>query len=176
MYSLKRLLACFFITTACTCLAQSVPPTTAKALDGSAIAFPRSEGKKPLLVIVGFSHKSSGDFTRWNQRALSSYLNDPHVDYYELADLQGVPSFVRAMILHGMRNEVPKVEHSHFAPLTAGEDEWKKIVGYSASSNTYLILAEPSGHVVWKTSGLPDDGKVTALKQALARLTPMAQP
>ena len=49
--------------------------------------------------------------------------------------------------------------------------------GYSASKDTYLILAEPSGHVIWQTSGLPDDAKVAALKQALAKIDcPLAQP
>jgi hypothetical protein len=124
---------------------------------------------------VGFSRKSSGDFKAWNQRALSPYLTDPRVDYYEVAELQGAPSLIRSMIVHGMRADVPKTEHSHFAPITSGEDEWKKTVGYSASKDTYLILAEPSGHIVWQTSGLPDDAKVAALKQALAKLLP-AQP
>jgi hypothetical protein len=170
MHIIKLFLLCLLVT--CPCPAQNVPATTAKALDGSAVVFPKPGSKKPLLVIVGFSHKSSGDVNQWNQRALSPYLTDPRFDYYELADLQGVPSFVRAMILHGMRREVPKAEHSHFAPFTAGEDEWKKTVSYSASKDTYLILAEPSGHVVWQTSGVPDDEKVTALKQALAKLLP----
>lgn len=174
MHSLKQLAACLFLS--CTCLAQNVPSTTAQALDGSAVVFPKPGSQKPLLVVVGFSHKSSEDFRRWNQRALSPYLTDPRIDYYELADLQGVPSFVRAMVLHGMRRDVPKAQHSHFAPLTAGEDEWKKTVGYSPPQITYLILAEPSGRVVWQTSGSPDDGKVTAFKQALARLIPSAQP
>jgi hypothetical protein len=179
MHSVKRLIACLFIMClciACTCLAQDVPSTTAVALDGSTVTFPRPQSQKPLLVVVGFSHKSSEDFKRWNQRALSPYLTDPHIDYYELADLQGVPSFIRSMILHGMRREVPAAEHSHFAPLTAGEEEWKKTVGYSASNNTYLILAGPSGHVIWQTSGAPDDEKVAALKQALARVMHSAQP
>jgi hypothetical protein len=174
MHSLKPLFACLVIT--CTCLAQSVPSTTATALDGSAVTFPRSQSQKPLLVVVGFSHKSSGDFKAWNQRVLSPYLNDRRIDYYELADLQGVPSFVRSMILHGMRREIPEAQHSHFAPFTAGEADWKKAVGYSASNNTYLILADASGHIVWQTSGVPGDEKVAALKQALARLTHSAQP
>ena len=124
MHNRKGLVAGLFIT--CTCLAQSVPPTTAKALDGSAVTFPTPQSQKPLLVLVGFSHKSSADFKEWNQRILSPYLNDPRIDYYELADLQGVPSLIRTMILHGMRREVPKAQHSHFAPLTAGEEDWKK--------------------------------------------------
>jgi hypothetical protein len=170
----QNILVC--LLTSSSCLAQNIPATTAKALDGSAVVFPKPGDKKPLLVIVGFSHKSSGDFKAWNQQALSPYLTDPRIDYYELADLQGVPSLVRAMILHGMRREVPEAQHSRFAPMTAGEDEWKKIAGYSASKDTYIILAEPSGHVVWQTSGVPDDEKVTALKQALARLLPARQP
>lgn len=165
-----------FLLVTCPCFAQNVPPTKATALDGSAVSFPKAASPKPLLVIVGFSRRSSGDFKEWNQRALSPYLTDPHIDYYELADLQGVPSFVRTMILHGMRREVPKAEHSHFAPLTAGDDEWKKTVSYAASKDTYLIIAEPSGHIVWQTSGVPDDEKVAALKQALAKLIPAAQP
>jgi hypothetical protein len=63
-----------------------------------------------------------------------------------------------------------------FAPFTAGEDESKKTVSYSVSKDTYLILAEPSGHVVWQTSGVPDDQKVAALKQALAKLISATQP
>jgi hypothetical protein len=174
MHIVKVFLACFLVT--CPCLAQNVPPTKATTLDGSAVAFPKPASHKPLLVMVGFSRRSSEDFKVWNQRALSPYLTDARVDDYELADLQGVPSFVRTMILHGMRRAVPKAEHSQFAPLTAGEDEWKKTVGYSASKDTYLILAEPSGHVVWQTSGVPDDQKVAALKQALAKLIPATQP
>ncbi len=174
MHNRKGLVACLFIT--CTCLAQSVPSTTAKALDGSAVTFPKSQSRKSLLVLVGFSHKSSADFKEWNQRALSPYLNDPRIDYYELADLQGVPSLIRTMILHGMRREVPKAQHSHFAPLTAGEEDWKKAVGYSAAQDTYLILAAPTGHIIWQTSGAPDDNKVAAFKQALTRSLPAAQP
>jgi hypothetical protein len=140
------------------------------------VVFPKPASQKPLLVIVGFSRKSSGDFKEWNQRALSPYLTDPHIDYYEVAELQGAPSLIRSMIVHGMRRDVPEAEHAHFAPITSGEDEWKKAVIYSASKDTYLVLAEPSGHIAWQTSGLPDDEKVAALKQALARLIPAAQP
>ena len=107
---------------------------------------------------------------------LSPYLTDPRIDYYELAELQGAPSLIRGTIVHGMRRDVPEDQHSHFAPITWGEDEWKKAVSYSAAKDTYLVLAEPSGHIVWQTSGVPDDEKVTALKQALAKLLPAPQP
>jgi hypothetical protein len=174
MHRFQRfLLACLVI--ACPGLAQVVPATTAKALDGTAIVFPKPESRKPLLLMVGFSHKSSEDFKQWNQRMLSPYLSDPRIDYYELADLQGAPSVIRGMILHGMRRDIPAAQHSHFAPLTAGEEEWKKAVNYSASDNSYILVADASGHILWKTHGVPDDEKISGLKKALAGVLPSAQ-
>lgn len=175
MHPFKRLLfACLVI--ASPCLAQVVPATTAKALDGRAIAFPRPESRKPLLLMVGFSHKSDKDFHQWNQVMLSPYISDSRIDYYELADLEGVPSFITKMILHGMRREVHGAEQSHFAPLTAGEDEWKKAVGYSAPEYTYIVLANAAGHIVWQTHGAPNDEKMSGLKRALAAVLFPARP
>lgn len=155
---------------ACHGLAQSVPATTGQALDGKVIAFPNAASRKPLLVMIGFSHKSSDDFKRWNQQMLSPYLSDPRIEYYELADLEGVPSFIKGMIQHGMRREIHGAEQSHFAPFTTGEAEWKKAVGYSSSENTYILLADPSGQIVWKTQGAPDEQKMSGLKKALAEI------
>jgi hypothetical protein len=128
------------------------------------------DDKKPLLLMIGFSHKSSGDFEGWNKQALSPYLSDPHLAYYELADLQGLPSFVKPMVLHGMRREIHGIERAHFVPFYAGEDEWKKAVSYSSSANTYLVLANSSGHIVWRTQGTADAEKISSLRAALAQL------
>lgn len=175
MRRLKRLLIASFIITL-PCVAQDVPATTATALDGTKIAFPRPESRKPLLVMIGFSHKSDDDFKRWNQQMLSPYWSDSRLEYYELADLQGVPSFIMKMILHGMRREIHGAEQSHFAPFTAKEEEWKKAAGYSPSVNSYIVLADASGHIVWQTSGPPDEQKMSGLKQALAGLLAPVQP
>lgn len=159
---------------ALSCCAQTVPSTQAKALDGTDIAFPKDHGK-PLILMIGFSHKSSDDFQQWNKQALSSYLSDPHVDYYELADLAGVPSFIREMIMHGMRREIHGVEQSHFAPLLADEGDWKKAVNYSASDNTYVVVADSAGHIVWQAKGLPAEEKVSELKSAVEKLMAVQQ-
>lgn len=126
--------------------------------------------------MIGFSHKSSEDFKLWNQQMLSPYMSDSRIEYYELADLQGVPSFIKGMILHGMRREIRGAEQSHFAPLTANEDEWKKAVGYSSSVNSYILVTDPSGRVVWQTSGAPDEQKISGLKKALAGVLSSSQP
>ncbi len=159
---------------ALSCCGQTVPSTHATALDGTDVAFPNDHGK-PLILMVGFSHKSSGDFDLWNKLVLSSYLSDPHVDYYELPDLDGVPSMIRTMILHGMRREIHGAEQSHFAPLVTDEGDWKKAVNYSASDDTYVLVADSTGHIVWLTRGTPTDGKISELKSAVKKLTAVRQ-
>jgi hypothetical protein len=174
--SLLTFLVFSFQVFSCPCLAQNVPVTTAQALDGTTIVFPRPGSRKPLLVVIGFSHKSSGVFKQWNQQMLSRYWSDSQVDYYELADLQGVPSLIMGMILHGMRREFHGAEQSHFVPFTTGEEEWKRAVRYSAPETTYIVLADATGHIVWQTRGAPDDEKMLGLKKALAEVSSRPRP
>jgi hypothetical protein len=87
-----------------------------------------------------------------------------------------VPSFIKGMILHGMGREIHGAEQSHFAPLTAGEADWKRAVGYSSSDNTYIVLADPAGHIVCQAHGAPDQQKISELKKALAATLVPAQP
>jgi hypothetical protein len=96
-------------------------------------------------------------------------MSEPRIDYYELADFQGGPSFVMWMILHGMRREIPKDEQSRFVVLYSNEDKWKKLVGYSAPEDAYLVVADPSGNVLWQAHGAPSDAKQTELQAVLRK-------
>lgn len=147
--------------------AQQVPATRAEALDKSVVTFPQSNSAKPLLLLIGFSHKSQKQCNLWNARLKPAYLIDTQVAYYELADFQGVPSLVMAMILHGMRREIPRDEHAHFVLLQSDEAKWKALVNYSAPDDAYLIVADPSGRVLWQTNGALTDQKYSELHTAL---------
>jgi len=156
----------------CSCVlscAQTIPATQAKALDGSSVNFPRNDSPKPLLFVIGFSHKSANQCKSWSQRLKPIYARDPRIAYYELADFQGVPSFVMWMILHGMRREVPKDDWPHFVPLYTDEEKWKKLAGYSAPDHAYLIVADPSGRVLWQAHGPPSDANYGELQAVLGK-------
>jgi hypothetical protein len=152
------------------CAAQQVPVTHAKALDDSVVSFPQSGSAKPLLLVLGFSHKSEKQCDNWNDRLRPSFMKDARVSYYEMADFQGVPSFVMRMILHGIRKKIPNDEHGHFVPLYSDEAEWKKLVGYSAPDGAYVVLADATGHVLWQAHGEPTDAEFSNLKAEIAKL------
>lgn len=166
---MKRWLVVTFLCVGAVSRAQSVPPTEAKTLNGSTVSFPRAGSSKPLLLLIGFSHESGKQCEKWNKRLKPIYLSEPRIDYYELADFQGVPSFVMWTILHGMRRETPKDEQSRFVLLYSNGDNWKKLVGYSAPDDAYLIVADPVGNVLWQAHGEPNDARQTELRAVLGK-------
>ena len=149
---------------------QQIPPTDLITLTNARVSIPIQPGVKPLLLLVGFSHKSSKDASTWNKLYNERYETDPRLDYYEIADFQGVPSFVMKMILHGIRKSLQEPERSHFAPFYTHEQEWKKLVGFEAPDVIYVVLADKTGRVVWQIRGPATADKVTALEAAVVDL------
>lgn len=151
------------------CRAQQVPATHATTLDKSVVIFPESEAGKPLILLISFSHKGEKECDNWNQRLKGAYMHESRVDYYELADFEGVPSFVMRFVLHGMRREIPKDEHAHFVLLSSGEAEWKKLVAYSSPKDAYLVVADAAGNVLWQEHGPLSDAKYSELQAVVTK-------
>lgn len=150
--------------------AQQIPHTEAKSLTDRPIVVPVPGATKPLVVIIAFSSKGGDDSGAWNKAFHLRYETDPRIDYVELADFQGVPSFVMGMIMHGMRRSVHEPEKSHLAPFFSQEDTWKRVVSFKDPKVAYVLLADPSGRIVWQTSGPASDAKVAALEAAITDL------
>lgn len=158
-----------FLLPAMFCVAQVVPVTRAQALDKSVVTFPRNEGGKTLILVISFSRKGQKECDSWNHRLKPSYMQDSNVEYYEMADFEGVPPFVMRFILHGMRREVPKDEHSHFVPFLSSESDWKKLVNYSQPKDAYVVVADASGRVLWQAHGAPNDEEYSELQTVVAK-------
>jgi hypothetical protein len=153
-----------------TSFSQTVPRTQITTLTGQSVTFPKIGGEKPLLLLLSFSHQGSDDMTGWNKHFKVPYASDGRVDFYELADFQGVPSFIMRMILHGTRRSVQEPERSHFAPIYADEDKWKKLVNFDDSKIVYIVLANEKGAVVWQTRGPASEAGAAGLEAAVAKL------
>ncbi len=155
----------------CASLAQQIPTTQAPTLDGTIVSFPHEASGRPLLFVIGFSRKSNDQVEEWNKRLSPLYLKSPHVFYYQVADLTGAPSFTIKMILHSMRKQVPVEEQSHYVLIENNDDKWKNLVNYSDADDAYIVLTNPSGHVLWQARGPVTDAQISALQAELAKLT-----
>ena len=149
---------------------QQIPQTELITLTNARVSIPIEPGVKPLLLLVGFSHKSSKDASAWNKLFQERYETDPRLDYYEIADFQGVPSFVMKMILHGIRRSLQEPERSHFDPFYTHEQEWKKLVGFDDPDIIYVLLADKTGRVVEQLRGPATADKAAALEAAIVNL------
>ncbi|HET7893394.1 MAG TPA: hypothetical protein VFL34_17830 [Candidatus Sulfotelmatobacter sp.] len=149
--------------------AQTIPPIKSKALDDSEVILPKLGSPQYLILTIGFSHKSGEQSSAWGKRLIADFPpNDPHVAVYQFAQLQGAPSMIRGMIVHGMHKDVPASQHSHFVPLFDHQDEWKKLVNFSAPDDAYVLFTTPDGHVLWQTHGSVTDASYAALKAAVS--------
>ena len=151
------------------CAGQQVPGMHSEALDKSAVTFPQKDSRKPILLVIGFSHESEKQCDTWNDRLKPAYMTDSRVAYYELADFQGVPSFIMRFILHGMRRKIPKDEHAHFVPFYSGEAEWKSLVTYSSPKDAYVVIADANGRVLWQAHGVPNNVTYSELQSVLKK-------
>ena len=148
---------------------QSIPPVNAKALDDSQVVLPKGGSKQLLILVLGFSHKSGDHCTPWDKRLGSDFRSDAQVEYYQIPVLAGAPSFVRPMILKGMRKGIPTSEQARFVPIYDHEAEWKKLVSFAEADDPYIVLARPDGSVIWRTHGQFTDAAYGELKTAIAK-------
>lgn len=153
------------------CCGQTIPPVKAKALDDTEVILPKPRSEQLLILVLGFSHKSGEACAAWGKRLAVDYASEAHADYYQLPELEGAPSLVRGMILHGMRKDVPAARQSHFVPLYDHEADWKKAVNFSAPDDAYIVVAGPDGHVLWQTHGLVSDSAYADLRAAIIRFS-----
>jgi hypothetical protein len=156
----------FAFTTSCQ--AQSIPPINAKALDDSHVVLPPPGGKQLLILVVGFSHKSSEACGGRAKQLAADFGSSPQAVYFQLAELQSAPSFVRGMILRGMHKDVAAAQQSHFVPLYDHEADWKAL-HFSAADDPYVLLTSADGHVLWQTHGALNDSEYTDLKAAVGK-------
>ena len=122
-----------------------------------------------LVLVLGFSHKSGDNCAPWGKRLSAEFHSDARVEYYQIPVLAGAPSFVRPMILKGIRKGVPTSEQGRFVPVYDHEAEWKKLVNFSEPDDPYIVLTRPDGNVLWQVHGVLTDPLYGELKNAIAR-------
>jgi hypothetical protein len=154
-----------------TALAASIPSTTGTTLDGKSIVLPRDLAPQATVLILGFTQHSQDATTAW-EKAVRASLSAPGITYFDIAFLEDAPRFVRPMILHAIRKQVPDMVKSHFLPLTTNEAEWKQVAHFSTSAPdaAYILLVDHDGAIHWQTHEQLSPSRIAELTQAAHRL------
>ena len=128
--------------------ALAIPITRGTALDGHAVSLPQ-DLKQATILILGFSRNSADATTAWEKAVHASLA----ASYFDMPMLASAPAFVRPIIVHSIRKQVPNPIWPNFMPLTSDESEWKQAAGFSpaAPDAAYIILVDRTGAVHWQT-------------------------
>ncbi len=132
--------------------AQQLPVTHGKALSGRAVTLPVPD-RPQTLVIAGFSKGSSAAVKAWSIQARESCKAHPAVACIDSAVIEDAPSFIRGMIISGMKQGMTAELQDRFVPIVENEAAWKQAFGFSAPDDAYLAIFDKTGKLLWRTSG-----------------------
>jgi hypothetical protein len=135
-----------------TALAASIPNSTGTTLDGQSIVLPRDLAPQATVLILGFTQHSQDATTAW-EKAVRASISSPGITYFDIPFIEDAPRFVRPMIVHAIRKQVPDIVKPRFLPLAANEAAWKQAADFSASAPdaAYVLLVDRSGNIRWQT-------------------------
>jgi hypothetical protein len=137
----------------------SIPSAKGTALDGRSISLPQDLPGRASILILGFDRNSAGPTTAWEKPIRAQLASPPAttgfpaIGYLDMPFLEDAPAFIRPLILHSIRNQVPAVLKPNFVPLTSGEAVWKQLTHFSTATPdaAYVLLVDRNGQVRWQT-------------------------
>jgi hypothetical protein len=145
------------------CSAQTlIPKLHGTSLAGTTVTLPDTSAHVPALLIVGFSKKSTDAATLWAKRARSAAPGSA-LTIYTLPVLVEVPHFLRGIVLHAMRREVPAGVQPQFVPILDHEMEWKQAAKFAKPDDVYILLIDPQGAIRWRADGPVTDARITEM-------------
>ena len=151
--------------------AQTIPDAKAEALSGRKVVLPDDFSSHAAVLIVGFSRSGGDSARRWGKQLSQDLAGEKNLRIYSVAELQDAPKMVRGMIKHGMRSGLSREEQDFFVVLDQDEDAWKKAADFADTNDAYILLADSTGKILWKTHGKsPDAQSVNALRAEISKM------
>jgi hypothetical protein len=130
-----------------------LPSVTVQTLSGEQVVLPRDLGQASIFV-AGFTKASRSETELWAQRLRADARVSTRVRIYEVSILDGVPGFLRSMIVKQMKSGVAPARQKQFLIVTDAADSWKRALDATGNDDhSSLILVQPNGEVVWRGHG-----------------------
>jgi hypothetical protein len=148
----------------------TLPPVTAQTLSGEKVVLPRDIGDVAVLV-AGFTKASRAQTEAWAHRLRDDPRVSPKAALYEVSILDGVPGFLRSMIISQMKSGIAPPRQKRFLIVTESVDSWKRALAASGTDDqAYLVLVQRSGAVVWRGHGVLTEASYQDLVRAIESL------
>jgi hypothetical protein len=132
-----------------------------------AIAASERPTRLNAILIVAFTRKSGEQGKQWGLEVSKMTCNGQPVQWYELPVLSDVPRLVRPLVLRAMRSGLTPELRSHFVPIYANSETWKRSVNFSVPDNAYIALTNKSGQVEHLWHGAYDQSKGSEVEQLI---------
>ena len=145
---------------------QVLPKTEAETATGEKLTLPDGLAGQPSILVVGFSKKSAKASEWWEDRLSRDVAGPRRIRILRVAQLEAIPGLLRGFLLGKIKDNVPKEKRGTFLMLFHEEDAWKKVVGFDAPDDAYLVLVDATGKVSWGAhAGLDEAAYGTIEKQ-----------
>jgi hypothetical protein len=143
-----------------------IPNVDGKSLNGERVQLPKDLHGSNAILIVSFTRKSGEQSRRWGLEVSKMTACDGQpVQWYELPVLSDVPRLVRPLALRAMRSGLTPEFRSHFVPIYANPEAWKRSVNFSVPDDAYIALINKSGQVEHLWHGAFDKSRGSELKE-----------
>lgn len=141
---------------------QVMPRLGAETLAGQRIVLPHELAAVSVLV-AGYTKESRKQTEPWVRRLREEARIAGKATVYEVAILDGVPSFIRGMILRQMRSGVSAARQKEYLVVTENVETWRSLLGPTGDDDACILLMRTNGVVLWRTHGPVNDGAFEAL-------------
>jgi hypothetical protein len=150
-------------------ISTTLSPVTVQTLSGERVVLPH-DFVQPVVLVAGFTKASRGETEPWANR-LRGDARAAKTPIYEVSILDGVPGFLRGMIISQMKSGIAPARQKLFLIVTEGVDSWKRALGADGNDDhAYLILVQRTGAVVWRSHGALTESSYQDLMRAIENL------
>ena len=71
-----------------------------------------------------------------------------------------------------IRETVSARGQAHFLPVLDHEADWKRVAGFNAADDAYVLVVDGNGTVRWRTQGRLSDRTYAEMKRQVAKVSP----
>lgn len=150
--------------------AASLPQTAGETLAGKELVIAESVRGRAAILVITFSRKAAKEAAVWTKRLTAEPSTSPELVVHQVAHLQDVPGLLRGLVTGIIRRGTPSQLHSTFVVLLKDQGLWKQFVNFQKPDTPYIVLLNQTGEAIWRTQGIFDEEKQTALRVAVKEL------